>query len=151
MLRRTHIAIALAVALYFVPYVSQKLKLLFIPIVIVSTLLPDLDSGFSRIGRGVISKPIQMFTEHRGILHSYTLCLALSVLFAFFYPIVALPFFLGYSFHLFADSFTVRGIKPFWPLKFVASGNVNTGGKAEMAIFWVFVLIDVFMVVFLLF
>ncbi len=148
MLRRTHIAIGLAVALYFIPYVAHKL--LFIPLVILSTLLPDLDSQFSRIGRKAIAKPMQLLSDHRGFLHSYTFCIAISLFFAFFYPIVALPFFLGYSFHLFADSFTVKGIKPFWPLKFASSGNVNTGGKVEIAIFWVFVLIDVVLSVFLL-
>ena len=148
MLRRTHIVIGLATALYFIPYVTHKL--LFIPLVLFSTLLPDLDSQFSLIGRKMIARPIQLFTDHRGFLHSYTFCIAISSLFAFFYPIVALPFFLGYSFHLFADSFTVKGIRPFWPLKFVSAGSVNTGGKVEIAIFWVFVLINIFMIIFLL-
>ena len=140
MIWKTHVAIGLAVALYFSTHVNKPL--IFIPVVLIASFFPDIDSGFSYVGRKAIFKPVQWTVSHRGIIHSYTLCIALSLLIAFFYPIMALPFFLGYSFHLFADSFTPQGIKPFWPLKAVSKGAVTTGGKMDKTIFYTFVLID---------
>ena len=147
MLRRTHLAIGLAVMLYFLPHVNDKV--IFIPILLISSLLPDIDSGFSFFGRKAIAKPIQFISSHRGFFHSYTFCIIASILLALFYPVFALPFFLGYSFHLLADSFTINGIKPFWPFRFSSSGNVRVGGKMEYVIFFVFIILDVFLLLFL--
>lgn len=147
MLRRTHLAIGLCIVLYFLPHVNNKL--LFIPVLLISSLLPDLDSSFSFLGKRYFARPIQMLSSHRGMLHSYSFCIAISLLFAIFYPILALPFFLGYSFHLLADSFTIQGIKPFWPLRYNSSGNVRVGGRIEYAIFFVFIILDIFLFLFL--
>ncbi len=59
-----------------------------------------------------------------------------------FLPIIALPFFLGYGLHLFADSFTVRGIKPFYPYKKKSSWRIRTGGKSEVIVFVFFLIGD---------
>lgn len=141
MLKKTHLAVGLAVGLYFLPFVTDKV--LFIPVILIASLLPDIDSGFSQLGRKKIFKPIQWTVSHRGIIHSYTLCIALSLVLAFFYPVLALPFFLGYSFHLLLDSFTVNGIKPFWPLKFKSSGKIRSGGRVESGIFITFVVLGI--------
>lgn len=135
MLLRTHVAVGLAVAFYFLPHVVNKLY--FIPVVLIASTLPDIDTGYSSIGRKKIFRPVQLMTKHRGIFHTYTLCIAVSILFAFFYPVIALPFFLGYSFHLILDTFTPQGITPFWPLKIRVSGNVKTGGTIDTAIFYI--------------
>lgn len=148
MLRKTHLAIGLAASLYFLPHVTNKI--IFIPIVLIASILPDIDSGFSTLGERGIFKMVQMTTKHRGILHTYTFCIAVSILLTTVYPVAALPFFLGYSFHLLADSFTIRGIKPFWPLKMVTSGNIKTGGKAEKIIFFIFAMADSILLVSLL-
>src|SRR3989344_8027685 len=124
MLLRTHIAIGLAVALFFLPHVNNKW--IFFPIVLLSSILPDADSRFSTLGRKKVFRPLQMVSRHRGILHTYTFCIFISVLLAFYYPALALPFFLGYSFHLYADLFTPEGIMPFWPLKKRVTGHVTT-------------------------
>ena len=141
MIKKTHLVIGLAIALYFLPFVRNKL--LFIPVVLISSLLPDVDSGFSAVGRKKLFRPVQMVFTHRGPLHSYTICILISLIFAFFYPILALPFFLGYSFHLFADSFTVNGIKPFWPFKIESTGVARTGGMIDRWLFLVFVIVDI--------
>jgi len=140
MIWKTHMAIGIAVALYFVGKVTHPL--IFIPTVLFSSLFPDVDSGFSYLGRKPVFRPVQAVSPHRGIIHSYTLAIILSLILAFFYPILALPFFLGYSFHLFADSFTPQGIRPFWPLKSMSKGIVATGGKIDKTIFYTFVFID---------
>jgi membrane-bound metal-dependent hydrolase YbcI (DUF457 family) len=140
MLMKTHLVIGIAVALYFIPHVNNVL--IFIPVVLIASLLPDIDSGFSSLGKHRFFRPVQWTTKHRGIFHSYTLAIFVSLIFAFFVPVLALPFFLGYGFHLLADSFTPNGIRPFWPLKFVSSGVVKSGGGVENAIFVGFVLFD---------
>ncbi len=140
MLWKTHLAIGLAVALFFAAKVTHPF--IFIPVVLFSSLFPDIDSSFSRLGRKPVFIPVQIVSSHRGIVHSYTLAVFLSLILASFYPILALPFFLGYSFHLFADSFTQQGIKPFWPFKGVSKGAVSVGGKSDKIIFYTFVIID---------
>ncbi len=147
MLKRTHLAIGVALSVYFLPLVTYTL--IFVPIVILSSLFPDIDSMYSTIGRRKIFRPIQLFFGHRGPLHSYTFGIALSLLIALFYPIAALPFFVGYSFHLLADSFTINGIRPFWPAKFNSSGVIRTGGHMDKIIFFTFVIIDTFLILML--
>jgi membrane-bound metal-dependent hydrolase YbcI (DUF457 family) len=145
MLRRTHLAIGLAVALHFVQHVSNQF--LFIAIVMVATVLPDIDSGFSAFGKNWFAKPLQVMVSHRGFLHSYTFCLPASIALALIYPVAALPFFLGYSFHLFTDAFTVQGIRPFWPLKNESKGPVKTGGIVDDAVFWTMVILNVLLII----
>ena len=141
MLKRTHSAIGLAVGLYFLPFVTYKFS--FIPLILLASLLPDIDSMSSSIGQRRIFRPVQVFIKHRGALHSFTICALVSIIFAFFYPIIALPFFLGYGFHLFADSFTIEGIRPFWPLKSSSSGKIRTGGMIEKAVLGIFILASI--------
>ena len=144
MLWKTHLAIGLAAALYFSMHVNYPM--LFIAITIASGFFPDIDSRFSYLGKNLVARPLQMATDHRGIIHSYTLCILLSFGIALLLPTVALPFFLGYSFHLLGDSFTPQGIRAFWPLKGISKGMIRTGGKIEKAIFYTFVIIDVVLI-----
>jgi inner membrane protein len=141
MIKRTHLAIGLALALLFLPSVNYKL--IFFPIVLICALLPDIDSPDSYFGHHRIWKPLQFVVEHRGVFHSFTLCILFSLAFAFFVPVLALPFFLGYSCHLFADSFTQEGITPFWPWKRTSTGLLRTGGSIEYGIFIGFIIADV--------
>lgn len=147
MIKKTHLAVGLAVGLYFLPFVAHKF--LFIPIVLLGSLLPDIDSATSYLGNRRIFRPVQFFFRHRGPIHSYTVCGIICLLFAFFYPIIALPLFFGYSIHLFLDSFTVNGIKPFWPLKLQSSGIVRTGGAIDKVIFSIFIIVDIFLFILL--
>ena len=143
---RTHIVIGLAIALYFLPYINHKV--LFLPIVLLASLLPDIDSSYSYLGSKPYFRPLQFFASHRGFIHSYTLCIFLLFILIYFYPPLGLPFFLGYSFHLFADSFTIEGIAPFWPFKANSNGIVSTGGVLDNTIFSVFAIIDIALVIF---
>lgn len=140
MIKRTHIAIAAGLGLLFLPYVTYRW--IFFPVVLIAALLPDIDSSSSEVGHRWYFRPLQWFVKHRGLIHSFSFCIVLSLLLAFFVPILAFPFFLGYMSHLFADSFTLEGITPFWPSKLVSNGVVRTGGKMEYGIFAGFVLAD---------
>jgi len=120
-------------------------QFLFILMVLVATIIPDLDSGFSSYGRHMIFRPLQFFVKHRGIIHSFSAAVLLSVLLAVFYPILSFGFFIGYSVHLICDSFTREGIQPFWPLKVRSSGFIRTGGKIEESLFFSLIFVDIIM------
>lgn len=141
MMKRTHLIIALAFALLFLPRVNYKL--IFLPVVLVCSLLPDIDTPNSQFGNKWYFRPLQFVSKHRGILHSLSFCILFSIVLAFIFPILALPFFLGYSSHLIGDSFTQEGITPFWPWKKSSKGMIRTGGRAEKGIFLVFLIVDV--------
>ncbi len=144
MLFRTHLAIGIFAVILFFPLVNYPIH--FAIMAIIASLLPDIDSGFSMIGRNKPAKLVQILTKHRGILHSLTFCLAVSLIFAFFAPVYSFGFFLGYSLHLLADSFTKLGITPFWPYKGIANGVINSGGVVERGIFFVFIIVDVLLI-----
>lgn len=140
-MKKTHLLIGLAFALLFLPNVNSKL--IFFPIVLICSLLPDIDSPNSQYGNQWFLRPLQFVSKHRGMLHSLSFCILVSLAFAFILPILALPFFLGYSSHLLSDSFTKDGITPFWPWKKISEGIVRTGRKIEKGIFLVFLVLDV--------
>ncbi|MFH1365332.1 MAG: metal-dependent hydrolase, partial [archaeon] len=105
--------------------------------------LPDIDSKFSELGKNKSFRIIQLFLKHRGILHSFIFLILMSILLALFLPVFALPVFLGYGLHLFADSFTVSGLKLFYPFKKIYCGPIKTGTKKETLVFVVFLLADI--------
>ncbi|MBX4196453.1 metal-dependent hydrolase [Candidatus Pacearchaeota archaeon] len=133
MIMRTHLALGIAAMLFFLPHAEHIF--VFIPVILIATLLPDIDSGFSYMGKKPLFRPIQWFSKHRGFIHSFTFCTLVAVVLSLYFPIAALPFFLGYSFHLLIDSFTIEGIQPFWPLKGKVHGGIKTGGRIEDGLF----------------
>lgn len=144
MLFRTHLALGLFIVLLFLPKVNYEFT--FILVTFIGTLLPDIDQGYSRLGEKKIFRPLQFFVKHRGMMHSFSFCLLVSIVLAYFPFTVqwALPFFLGYGVHLFADSFTLEGIKPFWPYKGVSRGFLRVGSRVETILFVILILLDIF-------
>jgi len=143
MLLRTHLAFAALVIIIFISHVNNKI--IFPIMVIIATFLPDLDTGFSRAGKRLIFRPLQWIVKHRGVIHSFTTGVVISIILAIFWPVAALGFFLGYSVHLITDSFTKEGIQPFWPLKMRSRGFIRSGGKVEDSLFLSLVILDVLM------
>jgi len=137
-----------AILLLF-PYVLNKW--VFVPIVLVASLLPDIDSMNSYFGKHFIFRPIQWFVKHRGMLHSLTFCLIITLIFALFLPVLALSFFIGYGLHLFGDSLTIEGIRPWWPNKNVLKGSIRTNGEIEKWVFYVLILVSLFLIFNLIF
>ncbi len=131
MFNKTHLIIGFFVAIFFIPDVKNKL--IFFPVVMIASLIPDIDSVIAPKKDFKMLKPLKS-KSYKDFMHSYTLCIILSALLAFFYPLLALPFFIGYSFHLFFDSLTVPGTTPFWPLKIKSKGFIVPGGKTEKII-----------------
>lgn len=141
MINKTHLALASALMLLFLPHINNKF--LFVPVILIASLLPDIDSASSQIGRRWFFRPLQWFLKHRGMIHSFTFCIIVSLLLAFFIPVLSLPFFLGYFSHLFADSLTIEGIRPFWPMKKEISGHMRTGSAVEEGVFLSLIFINV--------
>jgi len=143
MLLKTHLAFAVLLIILFLKHINSKF--VFVILVLIATVLPDLDSGFSSWGRHLIFKPLQFFTKHRGIIHSFTFAILASVLLAIFWPVAALGFFTGFSVHLICDSFTHDGIQPFWPFRAKSSGFITSGGRVEESLFFALSLVDIFL------
>lgn len=88
---KTHLVIGVFALVLFLPVVNHDF--IFSVMVLVGTFLPDIDTPFSSMGRNKLSKFIQVFTRHRGMIHSLTFCFALSLLLAIFIPVLAFGFF----------------------------------------------------------
>ncbi|MFA4953162.1 MAG: metal-dependent hydrolase [Candidatus Pacearchaeota archaeon] len=144
MLLRTHFTITLFAVLILLSSVEHKIS--FVLMSFAATLIPDLDTPFSKVGNHLILRPFQFFVKHRGLIHSFTFLSLLTLFFVLFFPILALGFFLGYGLHLFADSFSVEGIQVLYPFKKKIFWRIRTGGKTEMSIFVVFLLANLFLI-----
>jgi len=149
MLLRTHYAIAVFFVILF--FSSVEHKIIFVVAAIVGTQLPDIDSRYSRIGHRNVAKILQWFTKHRGIIHSFSFLIVLTIILVLVWPVSAFGFFLGYGLHLFCDSFTKDGIRPFYPMKAKTRGGLRTGGKLELGIFVSFVIVDVMLILYSVF
>jgi len=137
MLIKTHLVITVFFILLLISAVEHKL--IFVVVALLATYIPDIDSRYSTLGRKRINRILQWFTRHRGMIHSFTFLLTITLFLVLFWPIIALGFFLGYGLHLFADSFTVSGIRPFYPYKGKSCGGIKTGGVVEKGIFMFFI------------
>lgn len=149
MLLRTHLALAVLAIILFVGHVDNRL--LFIFVALIATMLPDIDTAFSTLGKRRSFRILQFFVKHRGPIHSFSFCIVVSFVLAFFIPSVSLAFFLGYGLHLFIDSFTAEGIIPFWPYSKKSSWKLRTGSLIESSLFLILVLVDVILVIFMFF
>lgn len=145
MMLKTHLALSVLVAMLFLSKISNKL--VFLVVILVATVIPDIDTGFSTAGKSIFLKPLQFFVKHRGVFHSFTFCIIASFVIAYFIPSISLAFFLGYSFHLLLDSFTKEGIMPFWPWRKVSSGIFTTGGRIEASLFVFLLILDLLAIV----
>ena len=141
MLLKTHLAFAVLLIILFVEHVNNKF--IFIGMVLIATVLPDLDCSSSSWGRHLIFRPLQFFVKHRSVFHSFTFAVFASVVLAIFWPIASLGFFIGYSSHLISDSFTKKGIRPFWPFKVKSYGFISSGGKIEDSLFFGLIITDI--------
>ena len=144
MLIRTHLIITLFFILLLISSVNNKI--LFVIVAILATFLADIDTKHSTLGKKKIFRILQFFIRHRTVFHSFTFLILLTILFIVSIPVIALPFFLGYGSHLIADSFTMRGIRPFYPLKTLAYGKLRTGSRAETGVLVVFLILDVLLI-----
>jgi inner membrane protein len=106
--------------------------------------VPDIDSSSAYINKKIkpLDKISNFLTKHRGALHSITLCIIFTIVSLLVLQKFALPFFLGYSLHILADSFTVAGVRAFWPSNINIRGFIRTGSLAERILFYLVIIAD---------
>ncbi|MBT96647.1 MAG: metal-dependent hydrolase [Candidatus Pacearchaeota archaeon] len=141
MLIRTHLTITLFFILLLLSFIDNKL--VFIIVALLATFIPDIDTRNSKLGKYLIFRPIQWFSKHRGIIHSISFLVFLTIVLWLFFPEASFGFFVGFSSHLILDSLTIRGVSLFFPFsrkKF--SGIIKTGGISETIIFVIFLIAD---------
>ena len=140
MLFWTHLIVGIFMALLLYPISTSHIT--FIVVLIISSLLPDIDSPTSKIGRNGVSKTFSAFFKHRGIVHSVFFIVLIYFILRSFWMEASLPFLIGYSTHLVLDLLTPRGLKPFWPFKKRIKGFIRSGSLFEVFFFIVFLILD---------
>ena len=123
-------------------YFSQKY--LFLILLLLGSLLPDIDSPYSKLGRKIkpISGVIKFIFGHRGFFHSVIPAILIYVVFRYILDmrLIGVALLIGYILHLVIDGLTKEGVNYFYPfVKFRMSGFVKTGGMLEWLIFCVLV------------
>jgi len=152
MLTRTHFIFSIFIFLIIFPYLEFN-KIIFLIFLLIGTLLPDVDTSRSRIGRKFYFRPLQWFVKHRGIFHSLVFGLIIFGIIYSFNVSAGFGFFTGWILHLFLDCFTKAGVQVFWPIynKKVGLRILKSGGLFEEILFVLLLLIDIFLVGRLLF
>jgi len=128
MMGRTHAFTGLFVGLLFTSTLSTTLmdKFLIVLIAIFSSLLPDIDSPKSIIGKKV--PIVAILTKYRGVMHSIIPFAGIFFLTNYFVGFnYAFAFAIGFASHILLDVVTKEGIS-FWPLGIKIRGPVRVGG-----------------------
>lgn len=118
MLFLTHLLLGVLIALVAGDFISGGSYLVFFLLVLLGSLLPDIDESRSKMVRlsGVVGMAVSFFSKHRGFFHSLAfvvLVTLISRLFLGYYYAWAL--FLGLVGHLLADAATRKGVNLFYP------------------------------------
>lgn len=145
MLFYTHLVVGLFGVLVALPYTSSKV--VFVIVGLFASVLPDIDSHSSRLGRKGFFRVLTAFASHRGFFHSLLFMGLIYLVLFNFWSVAALPFLLGYSIHLFLDCFTYRGVRLFFPFKLRVRFIFKSGGFFEIILFVVFLILSCFMFV----
>jgi len=141
MLTRTHLAFSFFIYLLVFNFIQEKL--LFFIFLMFATIIVDIDSKKSMVGKFILLRPLQMFFSHRGVLHTLFACFIFSFLIYLFNTNAALGFLVGYLSHLFLD-FLTSGAELLWPLKIKIGLGIKTGGLIEEIFFVGLFLLDLF-------
>ena len=135
---RTHLVFSFLIGLLIISSFDIQNKTIFIIILLIASVLPDIDSYKSKIGKKVkpLSFLINIFLGHRGIFHSlFLLILILLFIMLINYEITA-AFFIGYLSHLVLDSLTPEGVMFLYPFsKKRIQGFIRTGSLFENMLF----------------
>ena len=108
-----------------------NLSILTLIPVIFASLLPDLDTKKSVLGKHF--KIFNFFLDHRGIFHSLFFTLFITNLtYIFFGLTYAIMAGIGIMTHLFLDSLTPAGVYPFYPIKWKIRSKFKTGGVGDL-------------------
>lgn len=138
MMYYTHFAFGLLVSLASIKFFSINNNLLFVLIVLLFSIFPDIDEKRSKIGKKykLTSAIINFIFGHRGFFHSIYIPLILYLLFYNLNNEIGIAILLGYASHLFADGLTKNGITPLYPLiNKRIKGIIKTNSISEKILF----------------
>lgn len=146
MLFKTHLAFGFLLGLFAIEFLNPTNQLLFITIILLSSIFPDIDHPNSKIGNK--ARIFSFLFEHRGFFHSLIFLVLVNIpLFLFLkqYLIYIYAFNIGFISHLIIDIINHMGIMPFHPLsRFRIKGFVKTGRLFETLLFIVLIIIDIY-------
>lgn len=118
MMYYTHLAFGLFSSFIFLKFFEIRHSALFILVVLLFSVFPDIDEPKSKIGRKnkFFSSIIGFIFGHRGFLHTIYIPFILLLIFYSISKEIGIGIFIGYFSHLLMDSLTRHGIKPFFPI-----------------------------------
>jgi inner membrane protein len=151
MMGKTHIAIGITVGtlLSYQYNLDLSSQLGMVGAAALGSLLPDLDSPVSTLGKLLPINPLRIL-HHRGPLHSALILIALMGIYLSTGQLWQLGLFVGYASHLFADALTLKGIPLFYPIKInfrLCPIPIFTGGIVDYLLFgisWIFLAFVIF-------
>ena len=110
----------------------------FFLMVLLGSILPDIDSSGSKMNRwsGIIGEIVSFFSKHRGFFHSLWFVALSVILVKIFVGVTyAWGLFLGMVSHLVMDGMTRQGVHLVYPLsRFRINGFMKTGGMGEIVV-----------------
>lgn len=136
---KTHLVFGLFFGLLFVNLFNVSNKILFLGIVAIASLFPDIDAKRSVLS----SKLINWLFGHRKLFHSIW---PLVVFYLVFNKILKLnligsALIIGYGSHLLSDTFNKEGTRFFYPLKLKQQGFIRAGSFLEWLFFILFLIL----------
>jgi inner membrane protein len=109
---RQHMGMALVIGIGL--FHNDVMGFVYTPLMMVGSLLPDIDTPFSKLGKYNIFAAMM---RHRGFMHSLLTSGIIAVAGTLINPVVGVWVSVGYLSHLFADSLTPSGIRWLYPFK----------------------------------
>ncbi len=149
MMYYTHLAFGILISLLSLIFLNVDNKILFILIIMLFSIFPDIDIPKSKIGKKnkLISGIINFIFGHRGIIHTIYLPLILFIVFYNLNIEIGIAILLGYLSHLFMDAITKTGINPLYPL---INKKINwffkTNSFLEKILFLAIVFMDLYLI-----
>lgn len=143
----THLLFSLLIGQLSSHYLGVQHQIVFIAVVCLFGILPDIDSHNSKVGKKIplLSFMLNVFVGHRGVFHSLFIPIILYLIILFLdYPSIALALFIGYTSHLALDACTDSGVQLFWPFKYKIKGFIKTDSIREKILFLVLLTLNVY-------
>ncbi len=145
MLFRTHITFSALLFLILFSYFQNPL--LTAIGIFIGTIILDIDSEKSKIGKAWYFRPIQWFTSHRRFFHSIFFIILATAILSIISTNIAIGFIIGSLSHLLLDALTKRGISPLHPItKRKLKGPIKTNSIPEEIIFVLLLLTDTILI-----
>jgi inner membrane protein len=140
MMYYTHLAFGVLSSLLAIDFLKIENKILFILIVVLFSIFPDIDERKSKIGKKykLASQIINFLFGHRGLFHTVYIPLIFYLVLYNLNRNIGLAILIGYLSHLFMDALTKKGIRPLAPIiNIKINGPFKTNSFIEKILFLV--------------